>query len=299
MSQKRFLAYACIGLMQLSFFAGAVRAQYEVKDIYGLGLPSGYNPPAAGRASDSSGVAGYAQITASPSPTHALYWSWGSSQPVDLQPNLPGIVDSAAVNIYHGQQVGLGDDAQGNEHPLLWTGTAASAVDLTPTNLTGFSGARLMATDGVQQVGEARLANLTISHPMLWSGTADSAVDLLSSDPKNQGLVQGVKNGEQVGEVGGFAALWKGTAASLVVIGGSGAVGPPQDSIAYGTSGSQEVGSMLAPDQIHFHSMLWNGSAQSAVDLTPNQFPWATTSMAFDTNGSIQVGYAASLAPIS
>lgn len=60
-----------------------------------------------------------------------------------------------------------------NTHAILWTGTAASAVDLNPSGFT--SSQANGVTDG-EQAGSARSAN-GVSHAMLWRGTAASAVD--------------------------------------------------------------------------------------------------------------------------
>lgn len=74
-----------------------------------------------------------------------------------------------------GQQVGQasGPATGNNTHAILWTGTAASAVDLNPSGFT--SSQANGATDG-EQAGSARSAN-GVSHAMLWRGTAASAVD--------------------------------------------------------------------------------------------------------------------------
>jgi uncharacterized membrane protein len=61
-------------------------------------------------------------------------------------------------------------------HALLWSGTAASAVDLTPV---GFSATEALGVAGGQQVGEGvGPATGGENHALLWSGTAASVVDL-------------------------------------------------------------------------------------------------------------------------
>jgi PEP-CTERM motif len=75
---------------------------------------------------------------------HALLWT--TSGAVDLNPtNLSGISNSVAISTSDTQQVGLGTG-----HALLWTGTAASAVDLNPN---GFTASEAFGTNGTQQVG--------------------------------------------------------------------------------------------------------------------------------------------------
>ena len=68
---------------------------------------------------------------------------------------------------------------------------------------------------------------------------------------------------------------------------------------AWATNGSQEVGFAAAADN-HAHAMLWNGTAQSAVDLHPTNLPGITDTIADGTGGSQQVGYGYSAAnPLS
>jgi hypothetical protein len=104
-----------------------------------------------------------------------------------------------------------GDDSQ---HALLWSGTAASCIDLTPSGYSMTSVA-YGVSDG-QQVGSAR------GHAALWSGTAESYVDLNPSGFR-ESLAYGVSNGQQVGwgwrdAIGSseHALLWSGTAESYV-----------------------------------------------------------------------------------
>ena len=82
------------------------------------------------------------------------------------------------------QQVGTGgstltswpDDALVDPHALLWSGTAASAVDLNPAGIqTSFARDVL---NGVQVGYGAGAATGGRDHALLWIGTAASAVDL-------------------------------------------------------------------------------------------------------------------------
>lgn len=116
---------------------------------------------------------------------HALLWTGDTAaSAVDLHPanllSLSGLLHSGAVGVGGGQQVGYGDNGMGTgRHAILWSGTAASAIDLNPTNLPGLSGSSGFATNGTRQVGTAfSTANPQLTHAMLWSGTAASAIDL-------------------------------------------------------------------------------------------------------------------------
>src|SRR5262245_33572441 len=70
-----------------------------------------------------------------------------------------------------GSQVGSGSGplTGGQDHALLWNGTADSYVDLNPA---GFSSSRAYGASSTNQVGSATSAGS--DHAMLWSGTAAS-----------------------------------------------------------------------------------------------------------------------------
>src|SRR3954462_1775168 len=96
---------------------------------------------------------------------------------IDLNPS--GFTSSEADGIANGQQVGVaaGPATDFDSHAILWTGTAASAVDLNPSP----SGATMSQAYGVadgQQVGFSGGTATGNPHAILWTGTAASAVDL-------------------------------------------------------------------------------------------------------------------------
>src|SRR5262249_12513465 len=137
-------------------------------------------------------------------------------------------------------------------------GTAASAVDLHPTNLANSIASALQGTDGTHQVGYAdfffSFEQGTVEHAMLWSGTAASAVDLhptnSSLDILNSQALRGAGQ-QQVGwgfyvggpNAGSHALLWTGTAASTVDLNPTALFGGNETfSFANATNGSQQVG---------------------------------------------------------
>lgn len=61
------------------------------------------------------------------------------------------------------------------DHAILWSGSAASAVDLSPTNLSGFVPTYAYGVGGNEQVGWGSDGQ---NHALLWRGSPDSAVDL-------------------------------------------------------------------------------------------------------------------------
>ncbi|MGD0461594.1 MAG: PEP-CTERM sorting domain-containing protein [Tepidisphaeraceae bacterium] len=127
----------------------------------------------------------------------------------------------------------LQDDA------FLWNGTAASAVDLAPTNLSGFTSSVAYGTNGVQQVGDAVHAATTYPQAFLWSGSGATAVDLHTSLPASgvwtdsiadtidtSGNAYGIADGTFGGVSGTFAVEWspvpEPATESLLLIGGAG-----------------------------------------------------------------------------
>jgi len=162
---------------------------------------------------------------------HAMLWTGSAASAVDLHPI--AFAYSKALGVHDGQQVGYGSsiaypgltaDAPGYHtasHALLWTGSAASVVDLNPA---AFTASEASATNGVQQGGWAYDAVLG-QHAGMWSGTAASFVDLHPAgytDSKVNGMTAAKQVGEAwVGPLGlpgsvRHAIVWQGTAASAV-----------------------------------------------------------------------------------
>ena len=224
---------------------------------------------------------------------NAALWSEPSGQFVNLNPTSASKNNiSRALATDGRQQVGW-DDPTGYSHAILWSGTADSAVDLSPA---GFTNTFAYGVGDDQQVGFGNpIAASTTFHALLWTGTAASAVDLNPTDLP--GITYSRANATDGTQQVGFGAptpegpnnhalLWSGTAGSAVDLNPAGVL----DSIASGICGIQEVGS--AGGQAY----LWYGTAASAVDLNPTDvqigFRDFTSSGAFGTNGTHQVGYA-------
>ena len=130
---------------------------------------------------------------------------------INLHPT--GASESEAYGVSGGQQVGRAG-VGGQHHAGLWSGTAASWVDL---NALGSSNSVAYGVSDGQQVGFLYLDNST--HAGLWSGTAASWVDLNPAGVSGS-VAEGVSGGQQVGYawVGDqyHASLWSGTAESWV-----------------------------------------------------------------------------------
>jgi hypothetical protein len=240
---------------------------------------------------------------------HAALWLGSAGTLVDLNPSQ--WTQSVANGVGGGRQVGAatrlvpcttkkGKCTGGNKtetHPFMWSGTAASAVDLTPFAI-GLAAGRALGTDGAQQVGYG-LQVVSINafngpFAVLWSGSADTAVNL---NPPDSGSSQAnaVAGGQQVG-FGYFphrALLWRGSAESVADLHPDGYAA----SEANATNGTQQAGSGFVGDAStlvgHSHALVWSGSAASVIDL--NQFlpPGYTDAAAtgIDASGNV-VGWA-------
>ncbi|MCC6125807.1 MAG: PEP-CTERM sorting domain-containing protein [Pirellulales bacterium] len=207
---------------------------------------------------------------------------------VDLSPT--AVTRSYAIATIGTQQIGYGSGTAtgGNNHALLWNGTAQSALDLNPN---GFTSSFAIGTCGTQQVGSGLTATGSSQHALLWENTASSAVDLNPSTFK--GSYASDTNGtQQVGHgwgtvTGGYthALLWSGTANSATDLNPSGFT----ESYAKGISDTQQVGAGYGTVTGNkTHALLWNSTAASAVDLNPSGF---TQSWACAISGSQQIGY--------
>jgi hypothetical protein len=178
---------------------------------------------------------------------------------------------------------------------VLWSGTAASVVDLHPS---GFNESTAAAIVGNKQVGEASTTVAGVTHAMLWSGTAASAVDLHPTTGFTYTWALAMSSTTQAGYGGGTATgnkdhalLWQGTAASKVDLHPTGFTA----SYARGASSTIQVGWGTTAAAVD-HALYWTGTAASAVDLhslLTGLGPTFVSSQAWDVsaNGSI-AGYA-------
>jgi uncharacterized membrane protein len=176
---------------------------------------------------------------------------------------------------------------------MLWSGSAASARDITPSGIYD-SGA--YSIDGVQIAGFTAVFDKD-RHAALWDAATLDWVDLNPAEIRYSEAF-GVAAGQQVGQYApsntlyAHAALWTGTAASLVDLNGP----PLEASTAFDTNGNQQVGEGLVVNK-GYHAIVWSGSPESLVDL--NDFlptGWVTsTARGIDQNGNI-FGWATSFA---
>jgi len=166
----------------------------------------------------------------------------------------------------------------GTSRASLWSGTAASWVNLDPA---GYSVA-VGVDDGVQ-VGSMRTGG---DRAALWRGTPGSYVNLHPAGATTS-FAYDVGSGQQVGYavVGGWAraSLWRGTPTSWEDLNPPGAT----YSYANGVGGGQQVGRAGVGGETH--AILWSSTAASWVDLNPLGAPY---SYAGDVYSGQQVGQA-------
>lgn len=279
---------------------------YEATDLNGIVASETWACGAGG--SQQVGYACYGDP--SPVSVYAVLWTGSAGSAVDLHP-FPSFTWSGAEDTDGVQQVGWGQVyyVVGGRYPyivyyyrpLLWTGSAASVVDLHPA---GFGDCWVHGVGGGQEVGygsasvyiSKKVGYVARDHALLWAGSAASVVDLHPAGFTSS-AAYGVAGGQQGGyditsvhinkKVGyvvrDHALLWAGTAASVVDLHPAGFT----SSLAYGVGGGQQVGYGVYTDE-NQHALLWAGSAASAVDLHPAGF---ASSVAKRVHNGHQVGY--------
>lgn len=252
-------------------------------------------------------AAGYVSTTAFSGTVQAALWDGFNG--VNLHPSF---LDDAANGIRGRSSVlgsagtlqvgwGAGPSTNNRSVPLTWIGLAESATILT----VPFAGtnAQASATDGLQIVGYGTplTRDGTTTGPfraILWDVASRTSVDLGDGGGGAQAL--GVGGGQQVGYVVKSlqnAALWKGSAKSLVVLHPKNAV----VSVAFGTDGVSQVGysgydvrvrreaANGNKDKRFYYATIWNGSSASALNIHPAGYG---NSYATAVKGTWITGYA-------
>lgn len=214
------------------------------------------------------------------------------------------LTDSEGRGVGAGQAVGTGripDSTYPTDtHAVMWNPGSNVGVDLHPTD---FRFSRALDTNAKQQVGSGNGPPTNFAqHALLWNGSAASYADLHpTTGTWNDSIARGIAGDQQVGNINLFyqgnesspqsiihAALWRGTAASLVDLHPS-ATGCTR-SYANDTDGSRQVGYCeFTSGTTPYRAILWSGTAESAVVLHPSGF---SHSFAEGVSGSEQVGYA-------
>ena len=229
---------------------------YSFTDLNPSGSCGSCQPGSNAYGTDGTYIAGSGN-----SPEHALLWKLGQlSSPVDLHP--AGFSYSEAYAVQGAVQAGYAFSTTTNSyHAMLWYGTAASAVDLTPS---GMSTAYATAASG-------STSTTSTAH-------AGSVIESGCGMPVGMSVLH--------------ALLWHGTAASMVDLHPS----TFTDSCARAALGNTQVGYGHISGALH--ALLWSGSANTAIDLQqylPNTFN-SSEAYAIDATGAI-LGSATSTNP--
>lgn len=179
---------------------------------------------------------------------------------------------------------------------VVWSGTPGSAKNLIPSSDDAmFRGTYAYGTDGIQGVGYGykivQPRGDLHNHALLFDVQNGGYIDL--NPGTGDSYAFGVKGGQQVGVLGslgdnplgnsgGAAVLWTGSANSVVALNPAGYI----YSLAYGTDGAHQVGWGNTIDT-SAHALLWSGTAASAIDLNPSGFQ---TSHAYGIANGLVVG---------
>jgi hypothetical protein len=281
-SSARRVLQSCNAALFICVFAVAQPAKcatYTSTILYMVTPPPGYT--AAGAVFEAPGGQSVANAFKNNDTNLHASWFTAGGTPTALEP--AGFTASSANDVAGINQVGWarGTSTGNNSHAFVWSGTAASAVDLNPTFSSVSEAEGISGTQVVGDVGTG------FGDAVLWTSlSASNAVNINSS-----GFIGSEANATDGSHQVGFgftssggtdALLWSGTAASAVDLSPAGYT----ISTAFGVFGSHQVG-LASNGSTYEHAMLWSGTAASAVDLNP---AGVTNSGATGTNGVQQVG---------
>ena len=197
--------------------------------------------------------------------------------------NTFGLGTSGSSQVGYGAHTASG----GDDHAILWNGSASNYVDLNPVGFTntfaygGVAGVQVGSGDGAATGGNG--------HALMWTGTANSYIDLNPTGFFGS-VAAGASTNSQVGygdngDDGYHALMWNGTAASAVDL-WSNAYG---STFAIAATNTNQYGYGGLSSGLFDHALMWSGSAASVVDLNPNGFDH---SYIIGASGSDQMGYA-------
>jgi hypothetical protein len=201
---------------------------------------------------------------------------------------------SQALAASGGQQGGY-DYVGGHRQALLWSGSAASGVNLH----TGpYNESRINGMSGTQQAGFIHNLGSAPYHAYIWSGSAASGADLHPSG-FSASCAMGTNGTKQAGFGGNFmidteggiaitgggthALLWNGSPTDYTDLNPSGFY----NSVATGISGTQQVGWGQPSSSSLERALLWSSTAASYVNLHPSGY---YDSSAKGISGTQQVG---------
>lgn len=213
----------------------------------------------------------------------ATLWNGPSPSLVNLHPTNTAALFSLLMGGSGNQQVGYTyRESWGGPRAALWSGSAASHVNLNPA--WSLHSIAYAATE-THQAGYVTTSPNFQVRAGFWSGTAESFVDLHPGGVSSTAYAMaGNQQGGMVNYNGtAQAALWSGTAASHLSLHPLGPLGQFEHSSILGMTTNQQVGYAGG------HAALWFGSAGSFRDLHPAGAGFSEARATIDV---IQAGYA-------
>ena len=164
-------------------------------------------------------------------------------------------------------------------HAARWSGTAASIVDMNPDR---YNYSTAYAMFGTKMAGVGTIQGVSGNRALLWnSGDRNDYVDL-TPDQASSGVFA-ITATNQVGYSDNHAALWSGTAASIVDLNPQG-MDASSASAAFDDRQGGRADSYIDGTS---HAYLWSGTAISGIDLHP---VGVTSSNIQGMSASFQVG---------
>jgi hypothetical protein len=227
-------------------------AQWSVIDLHPPGATDSYafgirDGQIVGKSSETGGA-------------RARVWTGSGRQWVTSVLNPPF---STGYGVGAGVQVGSVIGSGGLSHAVMWTGSAATLLDLHPASARN---SWAIATGTGQQGGYFDTDGGTGWHAALWTGSAASLVEL-NPPSASQATISALDGNTQCGTatVSGadHASLWHGTAASWVDLHPAGA-----DS-SHVLAASNGIQAGYIETAFHLRASIWSGSAASWTDLQP------------------------------
>lgn len=198
----------------------------------------------------------------------------------------PAIASTSTVYAVAGPRQAGVARVNGAEHAFLCLGSVSTYTDLHPVGATDSAA---YAASGERQGGLVRVPHAalgTVAHAALWNGTAASLVDLHPPGMHVDSCINAMGATKQAGYVDSRAALWTGNAASWIDLHPAAAVSSSALCAAESISEAVQAGFAFFPDGAH--ASVWHGTAASWVDLHPEG---ASDSYAFGTTLNMQCGY--------
>lgn len=208
--------------------------------------------------------------------SHAALWASPTAPPTSLHPGGRWRT-SVVTGMWNSTQVGwaVGTDDQGKDitRAAVWTGTLASFRTLEPPSAS-YHHTLAESVHGQQIIGLASYGTTGAYHAVTWSGPTYSTFVDLHNNTKAEWSYGYATDGEYQGGIGVFrrtghihAALWHGSSASMTDVNPSWS----RESWILGMAPGAEVG-RAATWTASYQPVLWRGSADSAVIMTPDGF---------------------------